>query len=288
MVWYLAIHCWLCCQSQPDIAMLFGCFLGSPKTNLVTCRPGGPRGIYVAFTSLGFSGATARNAGCPLVINRFNGHCYHIKMILCYCYNCSLMTCLTLFDHHGKQCQSIFPSPFCLVEGLQSARLFTWRMPLASRSWNAVGIWTNYWQSHGASIASHGRIHTHSMHKWWKFIKTLAQLYNSLIYFLSFQPSQKWKLPATPTGSVFCTCFQYLQSPPQIIPGKFVHPPGEATVAVRISSMLPVSSVSPPSVSEQLGSVMCYVHGMCIVVIEGECVRLEKVGHDFTQIHIDM
>ena len=66
--------------------------------------------------------------------------------------------------------------------------------------------------------------------------------------FLSFPSAEKNMVPAIP--SVFCACFQHTHSPEHscVLPG-------EATVAVRISSVLPLSSVSPPSVSEQLGWV---------------------------------
>ena len=61
--------------------------------------------------------------------------------------------------------------------------------------------------------------HTQTVRK-----KTLAQLYNSLMFFqfLSFPSAEKNMVPATP--SVFCACFQHPQTP-QLIPGKFVCPP---------------------------------------------------------------
>ena len=130
------------------------------------------------------------------------------------------------------------------------------------RSWNAVGIQMNYWQSMGQVLyrrsGSRHISYTNSIKK-----KIFPQLYNSLMFFpipfLSFRTKKnEWYLPHL-AFSVSAS-FQHPQTPQLVVL------PGEATVAVRISSVLPLSSVSPPSVSEQLGWVN---------------VRLEMVGHDF-------
>ena len=156
MVWYLAIHwCWLWCQCRPDTAMLFG----SPKTNLLTWLPG-LRGIYVAFTSLGFSGVTARNARCPPIINR-----YHIKKtrwlvaIVPWWHvwppwwtmsNTFSLVHSACSGWRSTKCKTIHLES---VPGQQTEKNHAWYHIMKcqyfqrDRSWNAVAIPMNYWQS---------------------------------------------------------------------------------------------------------------------------------------------